>query len=159
MKSEHETAIPPAIASLLERARQRFRSATAQNRNDVSATMRDLLAQEGLDVNGHPLEQPDDRLPRVVTLGDLPSRRHRAEAPHDAVPDAPFDMEFNYRGSNGQLTRRRVSVWLSDAEYFAGHCHLRDGHRLFAWANVEGQVWLPDSGERVDVEAARGRFA
>lgn len=159
MQPELKPAIPPAIASLLERARQRFRAATMQNRNDAAGTMRDLLAHDGLDVNGRPLGQSDSGVPPVFTLGNRSIMRRVAEPESAAGSDEPFSLEFSYRGSNGQLTQRRVNVWVSDAEYFAGHCHLRNGHRLFSWDNVEGQVRLPDTGELADVDVIRGRFA
>lgn len=159
MQPEFKPAIPPAIASLLERARQRFRAVSMQNRNDEAGTMRDLLAHDGLDVNGRPLGQSDSNLPPVVELGSGSAMRRVEEPQSVAGSDESFSMEFSYRGSNGQLTQRRVSVWVSDAEYFAGHCHLRNGHRLFSWDNVEGQVRLPDTGELADVDVIRGRFA
>lgn len=159
MKAELEPTVPPAIASLLERARQRFRVPPTQNPSEEARTLRDLLAQEGRDANGRPLESPDGPISPAVRLGNRSEPRRIAELAPASNPEAPFNMEFGYRGRNGQLTQRRVSVCLSDAEYFAGHCHLRNGHRLFSWDSVEGQVRLPDTGELADVDVIRGRFA
>lgn len=120
--------------------------------------MRDLLAQDGLDINGRPLG-PQDGLSTIARLHSQSSKRCAAE-PEAVAGSAPlFDMEFSHLGSDGQLTRRQVSVWVSDPEYFAGHCHLRHGYRLFAWDNVVGQVKLPDSDELLEIEEIRQRFA
>ena len=159
MKPELQPVVPPVIASLLERARQRFRAATAQNPRNDTGTLRDLLAQEGRDANGRPVGSTDSAFSPAVRLGSQSEERRFAKPAPAPTPDAPFDMEFGYRGRDGKLTQRRVSVWVSDAEYFAGHCHLRNGHRLFSWDNVEGQVRLPDTGEQADVDVIRGRFA
>lgn len=158
MKPELQSVVPPAIASLLERARQRFRMATMKNQNDDAGIMRDLLAQDGLDIHGRPFGQSEG-LPEAATLRVQPIRPCVAQAQSVAGPEVLFSMAFNYRDNHGQLTQRLVSVWVSDAEYFAGHCHLRDAHRLFSWDSVEGQVRLADTGELADVEEIRRRFA
>lgn len=158
MKNQSRSVGPLVTASLLERARQRFRIAKAGHHLDEARTMRDLLAQDGLDINGRPLGPQGFPLSAVAGPEVQPSKRCAAEP--DATTDSPvlFDMEFSHRGADGQLTRELVSVWVSDPEYFAGHCHLRHDHRLFAWDDVVGQVKLPDSAELLEVEEIRQRF-
>ncbi|MHB0851430.1 hypothetical protein [Stutzerimonas nitrititolerans] len=158
MKNQSRSVGPLVTASLLERARQRFRITKAGHPHDESRTMRDLLAQDGLDINGRPLGPQGSPLSAVAGPEVQPSKRCAAEP--GATTDSPvlFDMEFSHRGAGGQLTRELVSVWVSDPEYFAGHCHLSHDHRLFAWDDIMGQVKLPDSGELLEVEEIRQRF-
>src|SRR5690606_35181177 len=147
MKNQSRTVGPLVTASLLERARQRFRIAKAGHHLDEARTMRDLLAQDGLDINGRTLGPQGAPLSAVAGPEVQPSKRCAAEPGATADSPVSFDMEFSHRGADGQLTRELISVWVSDPEYFAGHCHLSHDHRLFAWDDVVGQVKLPDSGE------------
>ncbi|MFV0453780.1 MAG: hypothetical protein ACK5NQ_02045 [Pseudomonas sp.] len=157
MKNQSQSVGPLVTASLLERARQRFRIAGTRQPHDEARTMRDLLAQDGLDINGRPFEPQDSPLSVVVGPDIQPSKRCAAEYDETVDSQVLFEMEFSRRGTDGQLTQELVSVWVSDPEYFAGHCHLSHDHRLFAWDDVEGQVKLTDSGELLEVDEIRQR--
>ncbi|WBL59230.1 hypothetical protein LQF05_15055 [Stutzerimonas stutzeri] len=118
---------------------------------DASATLRDVLAQEHLDILGRPIGEakPKEALPPLQFAARQP--------PPDDI-DELFTAAFTYLDRHGNRTHRVVTVCISDDEYFAGYCHLRSDYRTFAWEHVVGDVSL-SSGEVLAAEDLRVQFA
>lgn len=96
-------------------------------------TLRELMAEQGLDENGRKLEQtPESRVICVV--------------------------EFSYDGPNGSPGHTVLQVVRLDAKVFHGSS-LQTGEMLsFAWSRVRGLVRLVDSGEMVEPRDVVARY-
>lgn len=117
---------------------------------DDAVTLREILAAQRPDLQDPPAVHRSSESPR-----HRPSWHTRYQTD---IPDVLFTMEFSYLGRTGQYTRRAVGVQVCDPEFFAGHCHLRNEYRTFAWNNIQGFVRLLESKEIVEVGEARARF-
>ncbi|MCM2330917.1 MAG: hypothetical protein NDI70_06445 [Pseudomonas sagittaria] len=118
-----------ALAEVAKVWRQRLNWSVEGERAAREKTLRELMAEQGLDENGRPLAAA---VPEQKPL-----------APRQAAPATIFVAEFTYADSH-LLT---VSVVDLGSQTFRGHCQQSGKLELFALNKVRGLIKIVDSGE------------
>ncbi|MCQ4347820.1 hypothetical protein NGA35_10460 [Pseudomonas stutzeri] len=109
-------------------------------RGRAEKTLRELMAERGLDENG-----------RKLASVPLPSQPVVAVA-------AMFTIEFSYDSPGGVVAHARVGVTTLDAHAFHGFLDEESGVRVFAWGRVRGLVRLVDTEEMVEPREVIARY-
>lgn len=118
-----------ALAEVAKTWRQRLNWSVESAGAAREKTLRELMAEQGLDENGRTLATTEPEQTPV--------------SPRQAVPTTILVAEFTYAKSN-LLT---VSVADLNSQEFRGHCQQSGKLELFALNKVRGLIKIVDTGE------------
>ena len=129
-----------ALAEVAKTWRQRLNWSVESARAAREKTLRELMAEQGLDENGRTL------------AAAVPEQR--PGSPRQAAPTTIFVAEFTYANSH-LLT---VNVVDLGSQGFRGHCQQSGKLELFALNKVRGLIKIVDTGEMLTPDEMVERY-